>query len=358
MAKILVVDDEKSIRVTLSLFLENQGHEVQMAGLVDEALQLMHHFKPDLVLTDIIMPHISGVELLETLRNQSPDIAVIIMTGEPTVETAIQALQLEASDYLSKPIQKETILRVVSRVLEVKKLRDEKKKLEEENLSYQKNLESIVRQRTSSLFKASESIIKLLARVTEYRDPYTAGHQVRVGNLAADIAQALGLSQSQVEDVRIIGYIHDIGKIVVPAEILAKPGALTHAERQLIQSHAESGKELLSDVKLPQIYADAVYEHHERYDGTGYPRGLKNGQIHIETHVLIVADVVEAMISHRPYRAALGQEEALHEIQSKAGSAYHPEVVKACLSLFNDQPYEIDNSTHELMIDASTMSRI
>lgn len=351
MAKLLIVDDEKSIRSTLAFFLSALNHEVKTASHVDEAIEILLSFSPDCIITDIIMPKRSGVELLEYVHTNFPHIPVIIMTGEPSLETAVQAIQHAAIDYLSKPIHKDTFMRVVNRVLEIKELQDEKKRLEHQNEEYQKDLEQKVLRRTAALHKASKSIITLLSRVTEYRDPYTAGHQVRVGNFAADIALSMGLSQSQVEDIRSIGYIHDVGKIAVPAEILAKPGVLSKAERLLIQTHAESGHELLSDVGLPLNYAEVVYQHHERYNGSGYPRQLKKDQILLETHVLTVADVVEAMMSHRPYRAALGIEVALDEINTNSGILYHPKVVAACNQILRDPLYKIDDNPHELIFN-------
>jgi putative nucleotidyltransferase with HDIG domain len=348
MSKILVVDDEKSLRITLSLFLESKSHTVETACNVDEAIEIVRTFQPDLVITDIVMPQKTGVELLQYLRDNDPDIQVIIMTGEPTVETAVQAVQLAANDYLSKPIRKGDFLRVIDRVLMNKQLIDDKKRLTEENERYQRNLEDTVERRTKALFKASESIIKLLAKVIEFRDPYTAGHQIRVGNLAAEIAKEMNLDSVTVEDIRIIGYIHDIGKISVPAEILSKPGALSPAERFLIQDHAACGYELLADVDLPSNYAEAVYQHHERYNGTGYPRKLHYGQILPETNIIAVADVVEAMTSHRPYRPALGRSVALEEIKSQRGTLYQPEVVDACLKLLSKDDFKLDSEPHKL----------
>ena len=205
----------------------------------------------------------------------------------------------------------------------------------------------MVATRTQALQRATESIINLLSQVVEFRDPYTAGHQRRVGNLAAAIAERMLLPVESIEQIRIIGYIHDIGKIYVPAEILSKPGILLNAEVELLRNHASSGFEMLSKVNLPPIVGEAIYQHHERFDGSGYPRGLKGMEILVEAYILMVADVVEAMKSHRPYRPALGIELALMEIREKRGTMFRPDVVDACLDLFKDG-YEIDGQAHEV----------
>lgn len=353
MSNILIVDDEKSLRTTLKLFLEKENHEVMVASNVDEALFIVSNKRFDLIISDVIMPKQSGMDFLQILRNQDIDIPVIIMTGEPTVETAVLGIQFQASDYISKPIYRTDFLKVVNRTLKLKELNDEKNRLFKENETYQKNLEDLVVQRTEALINSYVSIINLLAKVVEYRDPYTAGHQRRVGNLAADIAKSMKKDIKIVEDVRAIGYIHDIGKINVPAELLSKPSKLSKAEMALIREHAQVGYDILIDSSLPLEYAKAVYQHHERFDGSGYPNGLSGEDILMESHILIVADVVEAMISHRPYRPAKSLQQALEEITSNRGILYHPDVVDICVKLFEKCNYKIDDSTHEIIISTN-----
>ncbi|HAO61477.1 MAG: hypothetical protein A2Y20_10625 [Firmicutes bacterium GWF2_51_9] len=349
MSRILIVDDEPSIRITLSAFLKSEGYDVHSVPDALKALEFLKEHPVDILVTDIIMPGMTGIELIDKLRKFQKEVRVIIMTGEPTVETAVTAVQNGASDYLAKPIRKEDFLRVVRNTAQTKALMDEKKDLEERNIEYQRNLEYMVASRTHALHKAMESIITLLSQVVEFRDPYTAGHQRRVGNLAASIAEKLNLSNEQTELIRIIGYIHDIGKITIPSEILSKPGKLSRAEFELLKGHSYSGYEMLSRVDLPPLIAEAIYQHHERFDGSGYPRALANSQIMVEAHILMVADVVEAMMSHRPYRPSLGRDVALLEIKEKSGRLYRPDVVNACLDLFKNG-YEIDDEAHEVMI--------
>ncbi len=181
--------------------------------------------------------------------------------------------------------------------------------------------------------------IHALSATVETRDPYTAGHQRRVSSLARAIAQEMGLSRETIENIRMAGTIHDIGKLYIPAEILSKPTRLTSLEMDLIKVHPQAGYEILKDTGLPYPIAEMIYQHHERMDGSGYPRGLKGSEILLESSIIAVADVVEAIASHRPYRAALGLDIALDEIEKNKGTLYHPEVVDTCLKLFREKGF-------------------
>ena len=168
------------------------------------------------------------------------------------------------------------------------------------------------------------------------RDPYTAGHQRRVAELAVAIAGDLGLPKEQIHGIHLAAGIHDLGKIRVPAEILSKPGKLTDIEYHLIKAHAQAGYDIVKDIEFPWPIAAMVWQHHERLDGSGYPQGLKGDQILLGSRIMAVADVLEAMASHRPYRAALGPDVALKEIERGRGAAYDPTVVDACVKLFRE----------------------
>jgi len=223
---------------------------------------------------------------------------------------------------------------------------DDKAALEMQNQRYRKNLEEMVEKKTIELQKAMQSIISLLAGVVEVRDPYTAGHQRRVGNLAAAIANRMGLDENCIRRIRVIGYIHDIGKIVIPIEILSKPGKLSQLEMAIIRTHPIEGHDMLHRVDLPEYIGETVLQHHERCDGSGYPRGLTERNISTEARVLMVADVVEAMMSHRPYRPALGLEAALAEIRQNAGKLFSVDVVLACVALFEEDRYELEETDY------------
>lgn len=348
MSRVLIIDDEKSIRITLCEFLKNEGYEADSAPDAQTAYEMLKKNDYDVVVTDIIMPRVSGIELLSKIRKLSDTIQIIIMTGEPTVNTAIKAVQNGAYDYLTKPLNKQNLLETVRHAAEVKKLHDEKANLENQNLNYQKSLENIVEERTNALKNAMQGIIFLLSSVVEVRDPYTAGHQRRVGNLSSAIAKKLKMDDETCETLRIIGYIHDIGKIVIPSEILSKPGKLSHLEMQMIREHPQHGFDMLSKVKLPDSISNTIFQHHERINGSGYPNGIAANSIGDEAKILMVADVVEAMMSHRPYRPALGLEAALDEITVNSGKLYEPEIVNACKDLFCRDNYRMDDTEHSI----------
>jgi putative nucleotidyltransferase with HDIG domain len=195
------------------------------------------------------------------------------------------------------------------------------------------NAEEELRITIEKLRKIAGATIEAMGRAVEVRDPYTAGHQKRVSDLAWEIANFLRLSADQMDGIKMAGHIHDIGKISLPQEILSKPGALTDIEFSLIKGHPEVGFNILKDVEFPWDIAQIVLQHHERLNGTGYPQGLSGERILLEAKILAVADVVEAMASHRPYRPALGLDKAVDEILSKKGLLYDPRVVEACLSV-------------------------
>lgn len=350
MDRVLVVDDEKSIRVTLCEFLSREGYLADNAADAFAAVRMLEAGEYDVIVSDIIMPRVSGIELLELVREKSRSVQYIIMTGEPSVETAIKAVQNGASDFLVKPIDREAFLKAVRSCVRIKTLIDQKTALEQANLAYQKDLEERIGQRTRELQNAMQSIVSLLSSVVEARDPYTAGHQRRVGNLSAAIAGKMGLDARSADLLRIIGYIHDIGKITVPTEILSKPGKINPFEMRLIQNHPEAGYEMLVKVELPDIIARTVHQHHERCDGSGYPCALRADGILREAKILMVADVVEAMMFHRPYRASLGQEAALCEVRSNAGRLYSRDVVEACISLFTEDRYEFEDREYRSAI--------
>jgi HD-GYP domain-containing protein (c-di-GMP phosphodiesterase class II) len=198
-------------------------------------------------------------------------------------------------------------------------------------------------QRTlKSLRKAVGATIQVMVSAVEVRDPYTAGHQIRSADLARNIAKEMGLPQEKIDGIRMAGSIHDIGKLSIPAEILSKPTRLTEIEFSLIKEHSRSGYEILKDVESPWPLAEIVYQHHERMDGSGYPRNLKGDDILMEARIMAVADVVESMASHRPYRAGLGIDAALEEISKNRDILYDPKVSDACLRLFQEKGYRFN----------------
>lgn len=344
MARILVVDDEQSIRITLKAFLERDGHEVDVSDDAFAGFKLFKDKEHDIVLSDIIMPGKSGLDLLRDIRSINVYSQVIIMTGEPTVDTAVKAVKDGANDYLYKPIHKEALLKIISKAAQIKMLHDEKIVLEKEKEEYLAQLEQRVQERTKDLQKALQGTVLMFATAIAGRDSYTAGHQHRVGNLAAAIAKELNYSAKEINMVRIAGYLHDIGKITVPVEILTKADTLNEYELGIIRLHAQKSYEILAKTGLPEVVINAVYQHHERLNGSGYPNGLIRDEINSIAHILIVADVAEAMMSFRPYRQALGVNAALKELQQNANVKYSKEVVDACVLLLSEKKYILEGS--------------
>jgi len=333
-ANILIVDDEESVRTMLKRMLEREGYMCEVAEDAQKAGFILLTRNIDLVISDVQMPGKSGIELLDEIKQKRPEIAILIMTGFGDKNIAEAAISKGSFGYLHKPFQKTQVLASVSYALRAR-LMDLQKRFEMENL------EVIINERTENLDQVNiklklvlDGIIKAMSLAVESRDPYTAGHQQRVAKLAVAIASEMGYSEEQNQNLRMACLIHDIGKISVPAEILCKPSKLTDAEFNIIKEHARIGYNILKEIEFPYPMADVIHQHHERLDGSGYPRGLKSEQIHPDAMILAVADVVEAMISHRPYRPALPMELAIKEITAKAGKLYEDRVVDACLSLF------------------------
>ena len=220
-------------------------------------------------------------------------------------------------------------------VLELKK---HQAQLEIQNEELQR-AEAEVQHSLEKLTKALDGTVLALANTVEMRDPYTAGHQRRVAQLAYAIAQEMGFPAERVEGMRVLGCLHDIGKIAIPAEILSKPGRLSPMEFRLIKDHPRVGYEIIKDIDFPFPLAEGILQHHERLNGSGYPLGISGPDIILEARILGVADVVEAMASHRPYRVALGIDQALEEISRNRGILYDPEIVDICLKIFTEKGF-------------------
>jgi PAS domain S-box-containing protein len=210
-----------------------------------------------------------------------------------------------------------------------------------QDITEQKQVEGKLRETLSDLRNAIDGTIQVISAITEKRDPYTSGHQRRVADLARAIGQEMGLAADRVKGLHMAGEIHDIGKVSIPADILSNPARLSELEYKMIQAHAQVGHDILGEVKFAWPIAKMILQHHERMDGSGYPQGLKGDDILLESRILAVSDVVEAMASHRPYRSALGIEAALKEIENNKGLLYDPAIVSACLTLFREKGYAL-----------------
>jgi putative two-component system response regulator len=341
---VLIVDDEKTIQDMLRHLLEINGYSCRMASDVQEARSIMNEQDFELVLCDVNMPGESGMDLIKYLSEAYSGTAVIMVTAEDDKELAETALDMGAYGYVIKPFKTNELMINISNALR-------RRKLEISNRMHMENLESIIDERTAELQntleklrKSTEGIIRAMSSTVETRDPYTAGHQQRVADLAQAIAGEMGLSEEQIQGIRMAGLIHDLGKIAVPAEILTKPGKLSAIELDLIKLHPQAGYDILKEIEFPWPIARIVIEHHERINGSGYPHGLSGEEMLQESRILAVADVVEAMASHRPYRAALGLDVALEEISKNKGILYDPEVAHACIKIISEGRFRFNTS--------------
>lgn len=347
--RVLLVDDEKSIRITLQTFLAEANCNVRTAAGVAEATELLERCEFDVAVCDVILPDGNGAQLLKTVQQRLPHVKVVMITGDPAIEAAVEAVRGGAVDFLLKPVTRNGIVRAVGHAAEIKRLEDETRRLEAANRRYRENLEQLVEDRTRELQTANTRLertlvgtVRAMARTVEFRDPYTAGHQQRVAVLGEAVARKSGLPDDTCRTVFLAGIIHDLGKISVPSEILAKPGRLTDAEFRLIRAHPQTGADILRTVDFPWPIARIVAQHHERCDGSGYPAALRSDAILREARILAVSDVVEAMAAHRPYRPALGIDAALLEIRSGRGDRFDPATVDACLELFASGEFRFD----------------
>ncbi|CAN2039700.1 putative two-component system response regulator [Candidatus Magnetomoraceae bacterium gMMP-15] len=333
--RVLCIDDDDMIRYILGVHLKDNGFEVECAGNGEIGLELFYKNTPDIILVDLNMPAIDGFGVLRTVTKEAPELPVIVVSGTGDLKSAIKAIRLGAWDYITKPIGDMIVFDLaIQKALE-------RAYLIRENRLYRTDLEKKVHQRTIELEKANENlktiineIVNSLGKITEKRDPYTAGHQERVAILATAMAEEMKLSQDVQEGIKVAALLHDIGKIYVPAEFLAKPTRLSKFEMIIIREHATVGYEILKAISFPWPVADIIHQHHERMNGSGYPQGLHGDKLLIESRIIAVADTVEAMSSHRPYRPALGIDKALKEIKDKRGILYCPKCVDACCKIF------------------------
>jgi len=332
-ASILVVDDEDFIREIICRKLGGSGFECDSAPSAEDALAKIAQNDYDCVLSDIHMPGMSGVDLLRQIKLQDQDLAVILITGAPDIDAALEAMRLGAYDHLSKPLNLAALEMTVDRALE-------KKRLVEENREYQHNLESMVKERTKQLSAANEDLhrlftgsIKALAQALEAKDEYTQGHSARVAEESVNIARYLSLSDTEVQRMWLAGYLHDIGKIGIKETVLNKPGKLDEEEWDLIQQHPVVAGRILGPIPELSDVIDIIVHHHERYDGTGYPDGLEGSSIPLGARILAVADTYDALTSKRPYRDPLALEEAHRILEEAAGTYLDPVIATAFLNL-------------------------
>lgn len=324
---ILVVDDDFSVREILSKKLEKEGYKCKKADSAENALAQIHISCPDVVITDVRMPPgMNGIELLQEIKKLDEQIGVIIITAFADIESVITALEAGANDYVIKPFfNLDEISICVARALEWRRL-----KLE--NREYQLNLEKKVAAQSERIRNLFMNSIKALVQALEAKDIYTIGHSRRVSEIASGIAEKIDFKGKAPQYIVLAGLLHDIGKIGIADKILNKPGPLSDQEYSVIKQHPEVGDSIISQIEPPSEIRNGIRQHHERWDGAGYPDGLAQNDISIVGRILAVADVYDALTSMRPYRKEFSHEKAVEEIRRVAGSQLDPEVVKAFCS--------------------------
>jgi cyclic di-GMP phosphodiesterase len=331
--RILVVDDEEPVCTLLSERLGPAGFDCRTCSSGENAMEVLGSEPFDAIISDLNMPGISGLELLENARQKHPHAAFLMVTGVDDLRVAIQAMKQGADDYLVKPFQFDVVLASVRRALE-------RKDLEKQVENYRHNLEEMVAQRTRQYQAALKRIemtydetLEALGAALDLRDNDTAGHSQRVSHYCIEIAKAMEVESERLKHIERGSYLHDIGKIGIPDAILLKPGKLTPEEKQIMESHARIGYNLVSRIAFLAPAAEIVLTHQERYDGTGYPQGLLGEEIPLGARIFAVADTLDAMTSDRPYRRALSFAIAREEVEREAGRQFDPQVVKVFLSI-------------------------
>jgi putative two-component system response regulator len=309
-ATILVADDEAAARRLLRRILEPAGYKVLEAATGREALQIAESEQPDLLILDITMPDIDGVEICRTLKNDPVThlTPVIHITGLTTREQRLRALSAGSDEFVGKPFDIEELLIRVRSLLRTKHLTDH--------------------------LVSSEAVVVALARTVEARDHYTEQHLHRVADRSVEIARRVGMSDREIETVRLGGLLHDLGKIAVPDAVLLKPGPLDRNEFALIRQHPEAGAQIVRPLRAFQGPEPVVLHHHERFDGTGYPYGLKGSAIPLAARIVAVADSFDAMTTDRPYRGALAPVIAFQRLEDGRGEQWDPEIVNVFLAAY------------------------
>ncbi len=332
--QILVVNDEESIREVVASMLNQAGYSTRRAASGMEALELLECGEDfGLILTDMMMPEMDGIALLERIKERYPDVPVVMVTAVHDVSVALAAIRNGAYDYLLKPFEREQLLVMVRRAVETRTL-----KLENHN--YQMNLESLVNARTEQLRQAMTDLersyditLEALGDALDLKDAETVGHSKRVTAYTIKIAGAHGVPPETIRVIARGAFLHDIGKMAIPDAILSKPAPLTPAENRIMQEHCLHGYQILRKIPFLQEAAEIVLSHQERYDGSGYPRGLKSKAIPLGARIFAIADTLDAITSDRPYRPAQTLQAARDEVQSWSGRQFDPKIVEVFLAI-------------------------
>src|SRR5580693_3435008 len=335
-ARVLVVDDETPVRAMIAAALEREGYTVELAGGGREALDALELNAFNLVLTDIVMQDVNGIALLERIHALQPNLPVVMVTAVHDISVAIDSMRRGAYDYLLKPFERDQLLNTVERALSHRQAL-------EETQNYHQSLEEMVRARTEMLRHAMEDLehsydvtLEALGDALDLKDSETEGHSKRVTAYAIALARAMGIPPEEIKIIARGAFLHDIGKMAIPDDILRKPGKLTEDEQALMREHCARGYQMLRKIPFLAGAAEIVFCHQEHYDGNGYPNRLAGREIPIGARIFAVADTLDAITSDRPYRKARGFDNAREEILRCSGTQFDPAVVEVFLKIPNE----------------------
>lgn len=335
-ARVLIVDDEAPVRSMIGATLQRQGYDVQLAMSGLQAVEMLAHGAFDLVLTDIVMQDGNGIALLERIRSDQPHLPVVMVSAIHDISVAIDSMRRGAYDYLLKPFEREHLVATVQRAL------DHRLALQESH-SYQQNLEQVVRARTEMLRQAMEDLehsydvtLEALGDALDLKDSETEGHSKRVTAYTIALARAMGIPPPDIKVIARGAFLHDIGKMAIPDDILRKPGKLTPEEEEIMRDHCTRGYHILRKIPFLSEAAAIVYTHQEYFDGNGYPSRLRGSEIPVGARIFAVADAMDAITSDRPYRKARSFDEARQEILRCSGTQFDPNVVEVFLKIPNE----------------------
>lgn len=328
---ILIVDDEEVILAVLAKRLEKEGYSCTTAQ--NGKVALAHFYKNtfSLIISDIKMPEMNGVELLEKVKAVDPKIKMIMVTAYPEIDLAVNAMRLGAYDFIIKPADLDLIVMSVKKALE-------SKRLEEEIEAYHNRIEELVEERTVKLQQAYRILkkshidsVKVLAEAIDAKDPYTRGHSDRVKRMSLAIARGMGFSEEKLESLEYGALLHDIGKIGIKDEVLRKQSPLSPEEYQYIQEHPLIGVKILGGVEFFKDKIPMIRHHHEHFDGSGYPDGLAGETIPLEARIISLPDAFDAMTSARPHRDIMPLQDVLAELERQRGKQFDPQVLEIFL---------------------------
>ncbi len=332
-ARVLIVDDDAVVREAIGMVLSDEGYDCQTTAGAEAALEVVRDTDPHLVISDMKMPGKDGLWLLDRLRRERPDTAVVMLTAFGDTEAAVECLRRGATDYLLKPPKSADLLRAIERALS--RRRDERARER-----YRTSLQRTVREKATDLRRALveveaayHSTLYALVAALDAREHETGDHSQRVGRYTLALADRVGVPMTQRNDIFRGALLHDIGKIGVPDAILLKPGPLDPPEWEEMRKHPQIGFNILRSIGFLKVPAEIVLSHQERWDGSGYPRALAGERIALGARIFAVADALDAMTSDRPYRKSLGFARALDEIARQAGTQFDPAVVEALLAI-------------------------